>query len=584
MFESRRVTLAYTAPSSGRGPLSLGQENMIRCTLENEPADINKQGAWPVPDGVTVDGVLDALRALAARHEALRTVYPLPPGGGRPTEQVVRAEGEFGLDLVEAPEDPWAAADRIGRHNRARRFEVDHEFPLRLALVTRNGMPVVLSVVLCHAAVDGAATAFLVNEWLELAVGRELPPPAGPTPREIAAAERSPAGLRRTAASLRHWERILEAGPHAVFADGRLGPSEGLHTSFAVHSVRAAAALETISGRLGAGPSAIMLAAYAALAAARAERGNVVIAALSANRHQRKVAEYIGTIAQDALIKLDTAAADFDELVAGAGAAAMGAYWNSSFDSTAVWRLIDDVGRRRGARFARHLVLNDLSTTVPETLTRDLPPPPADPQLEPLPVEPIPARLMLNLWRLSGCVSFTLHADRQLFTEAETEGFARGLVTLLREAAERTVPLSEISTLTGVRAAGRPGDWRLVGESWIDLDAARELLESALGKRAVALEMDGDALVARIGDDDRALTPREAHEAVLDVLFHYRRGDVPNPEARHATEVISSATAGWETAMAPHRYVIHRGTPSASAEAAAWARLPVVAEGDGRDQ
>jgi hypothetical protein len=564
---------------------------MIRCTLENEPADINKQGAWPVSEGATLDQAVEALRTLTNRHETLRTLYP-HPAGSRPVEQVVRAEGEFDLEVVEAEGegDPWAVAEEIGRRNRGRRFDVAREFPLRLALVTRDGVPVVLSVVVCHAAADGTATALLVTEWLALAAGEELPPPAGPTPREVAADERSRAGLRRIQSSLHHWERILEAGPHAVFADGRVGPSDGTHTSFAVHSVEAAAALETASRRLGTSSSTIMLAAYAVLAAARAERENVVIAALSANRHKRTVAEYVGTVAQDALIKLETAATDFDELIARAGGVAMAAYWHSSFDSAEVWQLIDDVGARRGARFARHLVLNDLSMTVPEALTRDYPAPPTDPYLVPLPVEPIPARLMLNLWRLSGCVSLTLHADRQLFTTQEAETFARGLIRLVCAAAERTVPLSELGELTGIHAVGRPGDWQLIGESWVDLAAVRELVETAVGKRAVAIEVEDGRLLARIGDEggssgnDPALTPREVHSAIVDVLFHCQRGELPDPEPLHVATQVSAATAGWETAIAPHRYIIHRGSPTSAEQPTDWARLPILAEGDGRNQ
>ncbi|WP_051450631.1 condensation domain-containing protein [Actinospica robiniae] len=574
MIESRRVAIAYHGQSSGSGPLSLGQDNMMRCTIENEPADINKQGSWPVPDGTSLDQVISALRTLAERHEALRTVYPYPDGGGRPVEQVVLGEGEFGIDVVETDRDPLIEVDEIGRRNRAIRFDVAREFPLRLTLVTVDGVPKGLSAVICHAAADGAATAFLVTEWLELVSGRTLPPHTGPTPRQVALDERSPAGLRRTKSSLQHWERILSTGPHAIFADARLGPSDGTHTSLVIHSVRAAEALEAVSARLSASTSTIIMAAYAAMAALQAGRDDVVIAALSANRHRRSLVEYVGTVAQDALIALSTDTPDFDELIGRAGAAGMTAYWHSSFDSAEIWRLIDEIGARRGARFARHLVLNDLSTTVPDALLRDIPAPPEDPHVIPLPVEPIPTRLMLNVWRLRGCVSITLHADRQLFTEQEAEDFARGLLRLIEEAAERTVPIAEISALTGIEPGPRPGEWRLLDSAWVDLAAVRELLATALDKRPVDLEESDGRLIAHIGDDDRPLTPREVHEALVDVLFHRRRGGAPGLAAGDEKVLVGSSGSGWETTIAPHHYVIHRGAPHG----------PVVAEGAGRDE
>lgn len=582
MIESRRLTIAYSGRSAGSGPLSVGQDNMVRCTLNDEPSDVNKQGAWPVPPGADVDTAVAALRTLAERHESLRTVYP-GPAGRQPTEQTVLAEGAFELELVETDEDPAEVADRIGRRSRAVRFDLAAEFPLRLALITSGGKPALLSVTVCHAAADGAATGRLLEEWTALAAGRTLPPPDGPTPRQLAVQERSAAGTGRMRRSLRHWERILRTAPHAVFADSSVGPSEGLLTSRAVHSTAAAAALESAALRLGASPSAIMLAAYAALAAHRAAQRTVVIAALSSNRHRPGLADYVGTLAQDALIRLDADAGDFDRLVAGASGAAMTAYLHSTFESAAVWNLIDEAARQRGARFARHLVINDLSSIVPEMLTRVVPVLPQDPQLIPLPAERIPTRLMLNIWRLSGCVSFTLHADPLLFAPDEPDRFARGLLRLVAEAATRTVPLSELGELTGLSPAARTGHWQQFDGSWIDLAAVRELLRTALGEREIRLETEDGRLLARIAENDRPITPELVHRAVLDVLFR-RRGTVgPDEEAWAANEPVGGALSGWETAMAPHWYVIHSGTPERpEADARDWSRLPVVAAGDGR--
>lgn len=585
MTESRRVvTITYAGQTSGTGPLSLGQDNMIRCTLNNEPADINKQGAWPVPENADVDDVLSALQTLTERHESLRTLYP-STDGRQPTEQHVQAEGTFNLEIIDTDEDPAEVAGRIGRRNRATRFDVATEFPLRLALITVEGAPKTLSAVVCHAAADGGATARLVEEFIALASGIALPPHEGLTPRQVAELETSSAGIRRTKASLQHWDKILRTGPHAVFADSSVGPSEAIHRSLAVHSVSAAQALDEASRRMSASSSAIMLAAYAALIAHRAAQKGLVIAALSSNRHRRVLADHIGTVAQDALILLDTDAKDFDELVGRAGGAAMTAYFHSSFDAAAVWDLIDEAARQRGARYARHVVLNDLSTTIPEVLTRDLPEPPEDPQIISLPPEPIPTRLMFNIWQLAGRVSFTLHADQQLFDAAEIDLFARGLLGLVQEAATRAVPLSEIGELTGLAPRPRDGEWRFVGNSWIDLGAVRELLETSLDKRPVSVEVQDDQLVAHIGDDHRPLSPEDAHRAVTHTLFDRQRGVVADDgDPDEPAGWISSSTSGWETAMTPQHYVIHSGTPTDSDDGQdAWASLPIVAEGDGRD-
>lgn len=591
MTETRLITVRYNGPTSGEGPLTLGQDNMVRCILHDEPSEINKHAVWPVPDGAGLDAALGALRVLAERHESLRTRYP----GSRdqqPTRQVVHAAGEFEVCVVELGEgedpDEFAMAD--GRRNRALRFDLAASFPLRFTAVMRGGVLARLSVVVCHAAADGFATGLLFGEWYELAAGRTLEPPTAPTPRELAEQERSASGARRTKSSLRHWEKILMQGPQAVFADSGVGPSAGLLPTVLVRSVSAAAAVQTAAQRTGASPSAIMLAAYIALIAYRADQPKVVLAALSSNRHRPGLEQYVGTLAQDALMCIDADVPDFDTLIRNASTASLSGYWNSTFDSAAIWQLIDDAAHRRGARFARHVVLNDLSATVPESATRNRPDPPTDPELTWLPAEYIPTRLMLNPWRLTGCLELTMSADPQLFGRDDAEQFVRGMLRLLTECATRNVRLDELSGLTGLEPARREGDqWRRIDESWIDLHAVAHLLDAALDKRPSLVEEHGGLLTARIAADGRVpaddgpLTPQQAHRAVMKVLFSQVKTPQSLDDPSWADNSgVNGALSGWETARAPHEYVIYDGSPRFADDPESWSALPVIARGDGR--
>ena len=594
MTETRFITVRYHGQTSGEGPLTLGQDNMIRCILHDEPMEINKHALWPVPESVGLDAAIDALRTLAERHESLRTRYPGALPDHQPARQLVHAEGEFEVAVVELGENenPDEVAEAAGRRNRAARFDLTTDFPLRCTLVTSAGRPVRLSVVVCHAAADGFATALLVGEWCELAAGQPLDPAPGPTARELAEQERSASGARRAKASLRHWERILMDGPQAVFADDSIGPSAGLLPTLVFRSVSAAEALQATAERTAASPSSVMLAAYAALIAHRADQPKVVVAALSSNRHRPGLEQYVGTLAQDALMCLDADAADFDTLIRNAGAASLAGFWHSTFDSAAIWHLIDETAYRRGARFARHVVLNDLSVTVPESATRNRPNPPTDPELTWLPAEYIPARIMLNLWRLRGCVELSLHADPQLFGRADTERFALGLLRLLGASATRTVRLDELTELTGIERARREGDhWRRIDDSWIDLHAMSHLLDAALDKRPSLVEVRDGRLIARIGQDGSVthdegpltLTPELAHQAVMDVLFSQVKGSQSDEDPAWAgNSGVSGALSGWETARAPHEYVIHDGSPQIADDPESWSALPVIAQGDGR--
>ena len=542
-------TVRYSGGSSGSGALTLGQDNMIRCILAPDSSHMNKQAVWPVPAGADLPAVLNALRTLAERHESLRTVFPGPPDD-QPTHQLVQDEGEFTVTVVEAAEDAdaEAVATELGRLGRADRFELATEFALRLTVVTQGGRPAWLLLVVCHAHLDGSATGLLFGEWMALAAGQTLPPHTGRTPLQVAESETSKVGRRKAKAALRHWERILRTSPQAVFADDRVELSDKLLPTLVVGSVAAAQALERAGQRTGTSASTVLLAAYSALVGHRAAQPEVVIAALSANRHRPGFADHIGTIAQDALLSLDVEAADFDELVGRTKAAALGGYWHSTLDADQIWRMIDDTAHLRGARFGRQVVLNDLSLSVPDAAADSQPEPSADPELTWLPKEILPARLMLNIWKTRGSLVLTLHADPLLFTAAETEQFAQALLRLITLAADGPVPLDDLTALTGIVPGTRErGEWHQVDHSWIELTAVRHLLAIALDKRPVELSVQDGRLTARIAEDGRPLTPVEAHAAVIATL------------------------PGHDLAMAPHHYVVHDGPH-------------VLAEGSGRGE
>ncbi|QMU76574.1 hypothetical protein GXW83_13305 [Streptacidiphilus sp. PB12-B1b] len=578
-----RITIRYDGGTSGTGPLTFGQDNMIRCIRQDQPDQINKQGTWPVPDTADLPAALAALRTLAERHQTLRTVFPAAPDdpGGFPVRQEVRAEGEFTVEAIETDLtddlELDLLADELGRASNALPFDLAVDFPLRCTLLTRRGQLLRLIVAVCHAAADGAATALLVQEWALLAAGKELPPVSSRTPLQVAEAERTRQGLRRARTSLRHWERILRTGPHAVFADSRLtGPPSPVSVLIA-RSRTGAEALDAASRRTGATPSTVLLAAFAALAAYRAAQPGLVIAALSANRHRPGLADHVGTIAQDGLLSLDAGAADLDELIGRTKAASMAGFLNSTFDAEKIWQMIEDTAHLRGARFARHIVVNDLSLTIPDEVFEARPAPTADPEISWFPDEPVPARLMFNILRVPGRLEFALLSCPQVLDRAEAEEFVRGLLAIVRQAAHGPVPLAGLGGLTRLSPGVRAGDWQQHDNSWIDLDAVRALLAGALGgvTGGSRVRIEGGRLVARIAyhaaagaGEDPELIPQRVHRAVMAALPQH------------------------ETAMAPQHYLIHGradpggrppGPPEPSEPSDDWERLPVLAEGSGRD-
>ncbi|MER7578514.1 condensation domain-containing protein [Kitasatospora sp. NPDC097691] len=548
-----QFAVRFAAASSGSGPLTRGQDNMIRCIRSDAPERINKDSVWPVPPGTSVPAGLVALRLLVERHESLRTSFPAGPGpDGFPVRQVVHPSGRFTVTVVEADDHDDGRLDslagELGRAGVAVPLDLAVAPRVRFTLVARGERLLRLVAVVCHAGADGAATAVLIQDWYALAAGTELPPVVAPTPLRLAAAEQSRQGRRKAAAGLRHWARVLGSGPQTVFADPRVTGPPRDHTALMVRSTSAADHLAAVCRRVGASPSVVLLAAFAALVAHRAgRRGELVMSALSANRHQAELIDHVGTLAQDALILLDADAADLDQLIGRAKSASLKAYWNSVLDAEQVWQLVEDVAHQRGSRFARQVVVNDLSLTVPPAVADAQPPPSVDPELTPLPGPPLPVRLMLAILRITGSLDFVLVACPQVLDAEETEGFARALLAVLAAAADGPVLLADLPAVLGPPAERLGGEWRLVDGSWIDLAAVRALVDTAVGPHRLSLA-EG-RLVAEIATDDPALDPATAHRAVV------------------------AALPGRDTAMAPHHYVVRRATADGEE----------VLAGDGRD-
>ncbi|MFE1500632.1 DUF6271 family protein, partial [Streptomyces albidoflavus] len=165
---ARTLTVRYTGGTERRGPVAMGQANMIRCMLRDEPAHINIHDVWPVPAGTPAEAAIDALRELVVRHEALRTTFP-DAAGGAPREQAVHADGEFTLTVLdheELPREAAAHAESLAREARGERFRLDRDFPLRISLVARSGAPVFVALAASHAVTAVSALAVLKEDRL----------------------------------------------------------------------------------------------------------------------------------------------------------------------------------------------------------------------------------------------------------------------------------------------------------------------------------------------------------------------------------------------------------------------------------
>jgi hypothetical protein len=347
-----------------------------------------------------------------------------------------------------------------------------------------------------------------------------------------------------------------------------------------LRSRAAALALARIAGRTHASQSVVILAAVATLLGLHTVNDRCQITALCANRFARASRDYVGTIAQDALIAADLTAETFDGIIAAARTAALTAYYHSQYDTESLWQMIARVSEDRGTEFHRDCVLNDLNGAAVQVQTGHAGSVPEageaanamrETRLVWADADPRPLLFYFEVFGLTRHdVSLSVWADESRFPAAEVEDFLFAVERLLVAAERRNVPARDIAALAGISPVQRDASWRRIESSWVEMPAVQQLL---------------DAVVASVPGIDAAqvfCTPGTASPPAAETLTAYisASGSEITPQILHAQCI--QRLAGRPTAMAPAWYVICDRTPGDRAQLASWRHLPVRVESSGR--
>ncbi|HEX8404083.1 MAG TPA: condensation domain-containing protein, partial [Duganella sp.] len=152
-------------------PLSAAQQRQwFLWRLDPNSSAYHIQGALRITGVIQPVALGDALNALVARHESLRTVFPIRPDGE--AEQLVLAEGAIELELTDLRNAPQAERDALAAE--ALRALHAHPFDLscgplaRAALVRLDDQTHILALALHHIISDGASMQVLLDELAAL--------------------------------------------------------------------------------------------------------------------------------------------------------------------------------------------------------------------------------------------------------------------------------------------------------------------------------------------------------------------------------------------------------------------------------
>jgi hypothetical protein len=575
----RLVPVRFAGTRSGSGPLTLGQRNVLLWAVDQTIFGAMQWQTLNLAPGRSLNDVTKAIARLISRHESLRTLFAAD-ASGEWTQQVTTS-GELMVEVHEAG-GQLDATEALLKQRLNAPFALDQEWPIRAAVITSGGAPARVLLVLTHMAADFASLGIIARDFRRLMSNNMGQAPKPPTlhPLDQAKLEMSPLARRRAEAALQYWETTLRDTPQCMLAVPEHRPANSGRRMATLRSRAAALALARIADRTRASQSVVILAAIATLLGLRTVNDRCQITSICANRFTPASADYVGTIAQDALIATDLTAETFDGIIQATRSAALAAYYFSQYDAESLWELISRVGEDRGTEFHRDCVLNDLNGAAVQVQTGHVGSLPEggdaanamrDTRLVWTDTDPRPLLFYFEVFRLTQHdVSLSVWADECRFPPAEVENFLFAVERLLVAADRRNVPARDIGELAGLTPVLRDASWRRIDSCWVELPAVQQLLDD------VVASVPGIDAAQVFCTRDVASTPTA--EAL--VAYASASGDRLTPQILHAE--CRQRLTGRHTAMAPAWYVICDRPPDDMARLDLWRRLPVRVEGSGR--
>jgi hypothetical protein len=348
------IEVPFAGEGSGSGGLNWGQQHIFGA-IRNLGSSMNMCAVRELEPTAAVEDFADELAFYLSRFQSMRTLLRFEPG--RPPTQVVHASGVAPLRILdvasEAGDDALAAtlAALVAEHEE-RSFDDEHEFPIRMIVVRRAGVPTHLLTVLSHFATDGAGAFAMYEDYLHRDPVTGLAPGPVPThPLDLTHQQASPAGRRQSDASLRYWERQLAAlpprRPTAAVPD-----TESRYRRATLRSVPLLLGATRIAHRLDCDLSAVLLGLFAtALARLTGEQPSAAQMLVS-NRFRPGMADIVGNVSQTGLFVVDVADATLDEVIERAQRAVTRTYKYAYFDLEQWKDLLAKVERERGEELA----------------------------------------------------------------------------------------------------------------------------------------------------------------------------------------------------------------------------------------
>lgn len=437
---AERILVPFAGEGSGVAPLTWSQIG-VWGGMVSSGKSVTVQHTAELPAGTTVDDVAETLRFAVSRHQTLRTRL-LFDADGQPLQNCSET-GELPLEIYDAGDaDPADAAEAISRHYQEKNFEYVTEWPVRTAVVRKDGVLTHLVMIFLHTAIDLYGLAILLDDIASRDPQTGVAPPVtGTQPLDQARREASPAGQRQNAAALRYLERVMRAVPADRFGPPKR-PGESEIRGITYWSPATLLATRAVAARTRTNTSAVLLASFATAIARTTGVPSVFVMLTVSNRFRPGLGDSVSKQSQLSPYWIDVAGLTLDGAVAVAAQSAMNAYKNASYHPDRQDDVIELVERERGESIDLDCFYNDrrigdrggdagIAVTA-DDIRAALP---ASAVLWKDEIGMARRKLYFNVDDPAGAIIFKVSADTRYFPPADLERLLRDVETVAVETA-----------------------------------------------------------------------------------------------------------------------------------------------------
>jgi hypothetical protein len=448
------VAFDFRGARTATGALTWGQRAIWTAIERTRPADayFNFARTLPVPartDGQPADipTVLSALTTVFERHEALRTRIIVVDGEPR---QAVSDSGMVRVRLVAASRvDAADTATRMANDHCAAAFDYAADWPLRIGIVTTDGLPTFVALGFCHLASDFGGSVLVLADLAAAIAGTAPRPETAVQPVDLARYQQSQDGRRAATAAARYWEHAYERIPTSMFDHEVAAPEQPRYQRVGLVSPALAVATAVLAQRYGTGTSTVLNAAVAATVGALTGHDTCALLAITKNRFRARMREMVSTLALEGLIVVPLdGLTDFESAVRATGRASFPAYRYAQYDERDRDAVVREVSERRGEHVHPYCCLNDLraddvdttgrftGTPLPDLLTRS-----SIWWLSPL--DKVDCRFCLHIADAPEGIAVRVTADTAYVPKHHMVAFLRTVEDLVVSSVDRSVPLPD---------------------------------------------------------------------------------------------------------------------------------------------